>query len=162
MTWRAILVGRRPRRTLVRVGVLLLVSFVALKWALLPVRAYGVSMAPTYRPGSLHLVDRLAYGFRDPSRGDVVAVRLAGTSVVYVKRILALPGERLAIRAGVVHVDGRPLDEPYVRERAAWELPETTLAADEYFVAGDNRAMRIEQHDLGKVRRERIVGRVLF
>ncbi|HXH05695.1 MAG TPA: signal peptidase I [Vicinamibacterales bacterium] len=162
MTWRDILLGRRPRRTLVRIAVLVAVSVAALKWALLPVRAYGVSMAPTYRSGSLHLVDRLAYSFHDPSRGDVVAVRLAGTSVVYVKRILALPGERLAIRDGQVYVDGRPLDEPYVRNRARWDLPDTTLGADEYFVAGDNRTMRIEQHDLGKVRRARIIGRVLF
>ena len=157
------LVGRNPRRTLVRAAAIVAVSAVVFGWVLLPVRARGVSMEPTIEPGGIHLVNRLAYVFRPPARGDIVAIRLAGRSVVYVKRVVGLPGERVRIDGGVVYADGRALDEPYVRHRRpSWTLPETTLGPDEYFVVGDNRGMPIAQHDLGKVRRVRIVGRILY
>ena len=157
------LVGRNPRRTLGRAAATVAVSAAVFGWVLLPVRAHGVSMAPTIEPGGLHLVNRLAFVFGAPSRGDVVAIRLAGRSVVYVKRIVGLPGERLRIDGGTVYADARALDEPYVRNRRpSWTLPETTLGPDEYFVVGDNRGMPIDQHDLGKVRRARVVGKILF
>ena len=159
----SILVGRNPRRTLARAVVLVAAAGALFGWVLLPVRAQGVSMQPTIEPGGFHVVNRLAFVVGAPSRGDVVAIRLAGRSVVYVKRIVGLPGERLRIDGGVVYADGRALDEPYVRNRRpSWTLPETSLGADEYFVVGDNRGMPIEQHDLGKIRRARVVGKILF
>lgn len=159
----SILIGRRPRRTAVRVAVLVVVSVVVFRWVLIPIRAQGVSMQPTYEPGTFHLVSRLAFARRDPGRGDVVAIRLAGPGVLYVKRIIGLPGERVRIRDGRVFVDDAPLDEPYVRHRnSSWSLPETALGADEYFVVGDNRGMPIGQHELGKAHRARIVGAVVF
>jgi len=159
----SLLVGRNPRRTLVRAGIVVAVSAAVFGWVLLPVRAQGISMAPTVEPGGLHLVNRLAYVFGAPARGDVVAIRLAGRSVVYVKRIVGLPGERLRIDRGTIYADDRALDEPYVRHRRpTWTLPETTLGPDEYFVVGDNRGMPIAQHDLGTIRRARVVGKLLF
>lgn len=143
-------------------GVLIIVSVVVFKWVLLPVRTYGDSMLPTYRSGGFHLVNRLAYGWREPSRGDIVAVRLAGWRVVYVKRIVGLPGDRVAFAQGVLMVNGRPLEEPYVQQRQPWTMREVTLGPDEFFVVGDNRDMRMEQHEFGRIRRERIAGPVLF
>jgi len=160
--WREAFVGRRPIRTFVRVGVLVLVSVVVFGWVLIPVRTYGDSMLPTYRSGSFHLVNRVPYLLRQPARGDVVAVRLAGWRVVYVKRIVGLPGERIGFRDGLLTVNSRPLDEPYVQERARWNLRETALRPGEFFVVGDNRGMPIEAHEFGLVRRERIEGPLLF
>jgi signal peptidase I len=119
-------------------------------------------MQPTFQSGSFRLVNRLAFAARAPARGDIVAIRLAGTRVVYVKRVIGLPGERLGIAGGRVHVDGRPLDEPYVRHRRAWDFDEVTIAADEYFVVGDNRGMDLRDHVLGRVDAARIIGRVIF
>jgi signal peptidase I len=119
-------------------------------------------MLPTYRDGGLYLVNRLAYLGREPRRGDVVAIRLAGPRVLFVKRIIGLPGERVRLEAGVVYIDDRPLDEPYVVHRAAWLMREKKLGHLEYFVAGDNRGMPIEQHELGSVNRDRVVGRMLW
>lgn len=140
----------------------MLVSVVLFKWVLLPVRAEGISMQPTFQSGSFRLVNRLAFAARSPARGDIVAIRLAGTRVVYVKRVIGLPGERLGIVGGRVHVDGRPLDEPYVRHRRAWDFDEVTIGADEYFVVGDNRGMDLRDHVLGRVDAARIIGRVIF
>lgn len=147
---------------MLRIAVLVLISFVVFRWVLLPVRAEGISMEPTYRSGSFRLVNRLAYSTSPPDRGDIVAIRLAGTRVVYVKRVIGLPGERLAILDGQVTIDGVPLDEPYVRSRHPWSYPEVVIGPDEYFVVGDNRGMNLRDHALGRVDASRIVGRVVF
>jgi signal peptidase I len=159
---RRLVFGRNPRRTAVRVLVLAALSFIVFRWVLIPIRAEGISMLPTYESGSLNLVNRLAYLFDKPSRGDIVAIKLAGPHVLYVKRIIALPGERISIGAGQVYVNSAPLDEPYVRHRKPWDISEVSLGPREYFVIGDNRGMSAKDHDFGRVDVSRIVGRVVF
>jgi signal peptidase I len=159
---RRLIFGENPRRTTVRILILAAVSVLTFGWILLPVRTEGISMMPTYNSGSLNLVNRLAFAMQPPQRGDIVAIRLAGPHAVYIKRIVGLPGERIAITDGTVRINGQPLDEPYVRNRSAWTLPEVQLGSDEYFLIGDNRGMREEEHDFGRAHRSRIVGKVLF
>jgi signal peptidase I len=159
---RRLIFGENPRRTTVRILVLAAASVVTFGWVLIPVRAEGISMMPTYRPGSFNLVNRLAFVMQTPQRGDIVAIAIAGPHAVYIKRIVGLPGERIAITAGTVRVNGQPLNEPYVRNRSPWVMPEVELGADEYFLVGDNRGMREEEHDFGRAHRSRIVGKVLF
>jgi signal peptidase I len=163
-SFRRFLFGRDPRRTAVRVLVLAGISFVTFKWMLIPIRTQGVSMLPTYSSGTFNLVNRLSYVGRNaaPKRGDIVAIRLAGPNVVYVKRIVGMPGERVSIVEGWVHINGQSLPEPYVRHRRAWDVPEVTLGPHEYFVVGDNRGMAAGDHDFGRVDDDRILGRVLF
>ncbi len=159
---RRVVFGRDPRRTLVRVLVLAFLSFIIFKWVLIPIRAEGISMEPTYRSGSLNLVNRLAYRSRPPDRGDIVAIKLAGPHVLYVKRIIGLPGEHLVIERGQVYINGAPLPESYVKNRRGWDVPEVTLTSREYFVIGDNRGMRAADHDFGRVDVSRILGKVIF
>jgi signal peptidase I len=157
-----LLLGSNPRATIRRVAALIGTAVLVFGFVLLPLRLEGVSMLPTYRSGAFTFANRLAYLMREPARGDVVAIRMAGPGVVLVKRIVGLPGEQIEIAAGVVLVNGTPLAEPAVAERAPWNLSPFRLAADEYFVIGDNRRMPIEQHDLGRVARDRIIGRLVF
>lgn len=141
---------------------LVAVAIVTFTWVLIPIRAEGISMMPTYESGSMNLVSRLTYLYRSPNRGDVVAIRLAGPHVLYVKRLVGLPGERIEIVDGLVRVNGVSLAEPYVRNRKPWNVGEVTLGAREYFVIGDNRSMSAGDHDFGRVQASRIVGKVLF
>ena len=141
-----------------RILVLAAVSVVTFKWILMPVRADGDSMLPTYYSGNLTLVNRLAYLNNRPKRGDIVAIRLAGPRVVYIKRVIGLPGERLSVVDGEISIDGMPLAEPYVRHHRAWNVEEVTLAPNEYFVVGDNRGTS----DFGRVEADRILGRLLY
>jgi signal peptidase I len=159
---RRVVLGADPRRTLVRIGVLALISFITFHWLMTPIRTEGISMLPTYESGKLKFVDRVTYRFSPPHRGDVVAIRLAGPSVVYVKRIVGLPGERVAFVAGQVEINGQPLEEPYVRNRRPWNVEEVALGSHEYFVVGDNRGMRASDHQFGRVDAGRIVGKVVF
>jgi signal peptidase I len=154
--------GANPGRTAVRIVVLIIAAIATFTWILVPIRAEGISMLPTYRSGSLNLVSKLTYKYRSPRRGDVVAIRLAGPSVVYVKRIVGLPGDRVDIREGFVHINGTPLPEPYVRHRKPWNVEEVTLDARQYFLIGDNRGMNAGDHEFGRADASRIVGKVLF
>jgi len=160
---RRIIFGANPRRTTVRVLVLAGVSVITFGWVLTPVRTEGTSMLPTYASGRLTLVYRMAYLTSTPQRGDIIAIRLAGPSVVYIKRVVGLPGERVAIRDGQVYIDGRPLVEPYVRHQRAWNVDEVTVGDHEYFVAGDNRGItEFGSTDYGRVDSGRILGRLVF
>jgi signal peptidase I len=158
----SILLGRHPRATLLRAGIIVMTAYVVFGYVLLPVRFQGISMLPTYRDGQINFANRIAYAWHQPERGDAIAVRMAGPSVLYVKRIVGLPSERVEIAMGVVTIDGRPLVEPFVINKSPWTMPAVTLGRREYFVIGDNRAMRMENHDFGRADRDRIIGRMLF
>jgi signal peptidase I len=158
----SLLFGPNPRHTAIRITVLVSAAVVVFGVVLLPIRLSGISMEPTYNDGTLNFANRLAFAWRQPARGDVVAIRMAGPSVVYVKRIVGLPGERVEITMGTVVIDGKPLLEPAVVHRAPWNVSALTLGDDEYFLIGDNRAMTSENHDFGRATRERIVGKMLF
>ncbi len=159
---RRLILGRDPRRTLLRVAVLALVSFLTFGWLLTPVRVHGISMEPAYRDRGFNFVNRVVYTVRSPARGEVVAIRLAGPRVLYVKRIIGLPDERVAIVEGIIQINGVPLVEPYVRARQAWNYAEVTVGPGEYFVIGDNRDMGAGDHEFGRVDVRRILGRLVF
>lgn len=160
--WKRILIGRNPRRTMVRAAGLLVFSYIVFRHVLLPVRVVGRSMEPSYRDGSINAVNRLAYVFRKPRRGDVVGVRFSDFHIQYLKRIVGLPGETVAITNGIVYINGQPLDEPYVKDRDSWELAPVLLPDDNYFVIGDNRGMDQRLHDFGMTESARIVGKALW
>ncbi len=157
-----LLVGRSPRRTLVRTAMVAVIAVIVFRYFLIPIHLAGKSMEPAYRDGSVNIVNTFSYRFSSPHRGDVVAIRMAGTRVMLFKRIVGLPGERIGFRQGVLIVDGREWPEPYVVYRAKWNMPEVTVGDSEYFVVGDNRGTAIEGHALGRVDKRRIVGGPLF
>jgi signal peptidase I len=160
--WQVFLIGRNPRVTLVRLVVVVVSAFVTFKYVLVPIRVTGTSMEPAYRNGQVNFVNRLSFRFRPPERGDVVAIRTTGLGVMLLKRLIALPGERVRIEAGQVYVNGEPLEEPYIPKRAPWFEREFELGPDEYFVIGDNRTMSQRDHTHGATTRDRLVGRTLW
>jgi signal peptidase I len=153
------LIGRRPTRTLGRLIVLVLVTFVLFKFLFLPIRVVGNSMVPTYHNGRINFINRLAFRWHGPKRGDVVAVQLDKSRLVLLKRVVGLPGERIAIRAGRVVVNGRTLDEPYAKiSENPPSQSEIVLGPDQYFVIGDNRDIS----DYGSVHQHELIGKVMF
>ena len=162
MDLRQLLIGRSLGRSLIRGLSVALVLLLGSWFVLVPVRAHGPSMTPTYGDGQLLLVNRLAYRFGgEVRRGDVVAITLSGGKAVLVKRIIALPGERIRIEDGQVVIDDVPFDEPYCVYRLPWNVAETQLGPDEVFVIGDNRSMLEKHHDFGRADRGRILGRLI-
>ena len=160
--WIRAVVGRRPRNTLIRITVLVVVSFIVFDFILLPIRVTGISMSPTYQDRSINFVNCLAYKRHEPQRGDVVSIRYAGKHLMLMKRIIGLPGESVGFEKGQVIINGNVLAEPYEKRSCDWSIPPVQLGADEYFVVGDNRTMPPQDHVFGVVTRDRILGRVLL
>jgi signal peptidase I len=161
---RTLVIGRNPKRTLVRVIVLIVLSFVLFKFILLPVQVTGISMDPTYKDGRVNFVNKLAYRRSKPQRGDVIVIRMAGEHVMLMKRIIGLPGERVSIRDRHVYINGELLEENYLyyRTHRSWTNKRWKLEDDEYLVIGDNRSMPFESHYLGRPYEHQIVGKVMF
>jgi signal peptidase I len=119
-------------------------------------RVQGSSMSPTIEDGDRILMTPLV---GTPARGDVVGLRYPKDPAKrFVMRIVGLPGERLSIADGIVHIDGAPLDEPYIRDhvRSHETFGRIQLEADEYFVMGDNRRNASDSREWGPIRREHI------
>ena len=162
-TWlRTVLIGRNPKRTAIRIVVLIVVSIIVFRFILLPIKVDGMSMMPAYKSSRVNFVNRVAYLFDPPARGDVVAIRTTGYSIMYMKRIIGLPGETVGFHKGRAMINGKVLDEPYVRYSCDWELPPKRLGQNEYYFVGDNRAMPESYHYKGVASRARIVGKVLL
>jgi signal peptidase I len=155
-------VGRRPSVTLLRILILVIVCLVMFKLILLPIRVEGISMEPTYHNHAVNFINRLAYWRHEPQRGDIISVRLAGESVMLMKRIIALPGETLEFHGGKTFINGRPLDEPYLKTKCNWEHEPIQCGPDQFYVVGDNRSMPFELHTQGRAVRERIIGKLLL
>ncbi len=111
-------------------------------------------MAPTLHSGQLAVVNKLAYAFRQPRRGDVVLIWTATGCMV--KRILAMPGESVALRRGRLFVNGAPLEEPYALPDPLQDVSEGKLIADSFAALGDNRSNSI----VVVVGRDRIMGKL--
>lgn len=116
----------------------------------------GWSMAPALLPGDYLLVDTLAYRGRDPQRGEVVVVRDPhAPQRLLVKRVLALPGERVEENSdGLVGVFPPDASTSSPGGRT-W-----TLGKGEYFLLGDRETFSRDSRVFGPVRREAILGRV--
>ena len=162
---RAVLIGRNPRFTLVRIVVLVLLVYLARAYVILPIKVDGPSMMPNFQDNGVNFVNRLAYRDSGPKRGDVVAIRLAGPHIMYMKRVIGLPGETIAFHRGRVEINGKELDEPYMNFEkfpSDWEMAPGVLGPDEYYCAGDNRTMPRRGHSEGVAARNHIVGKVML
>jgi signal peptidase I len=158
-----VLIGRNPKRTLMRSLILVVVSVIVFKFVLLPIRVEGGSMLPTYKDRGIHFVSRLAYLFHGPRRGDVVAIRLlAGQHVMLLKRVVGLPGETVSFHRGCLYINGEPLDEPYLKLRGDWDHEPELVGPKQYYVVGDNRDMPWIYHEKGRSTRDLIVGKVVL
>ncbi len=157
-----LLIGRNPKRTGIRIIALIVTSFVVFRFILLPIKVEGMSMMPAYKDNRVNFVNRMAYLFHPPARGDVVAIRTSGRSIMYMKRIIGMPGETVAFHLGHTVINGEVLEEPYVKYSCDWEMPPKILGPDEYYFVGDNRAMPWLDHTQGTADRSKIVGKLLL
>jgi signal peptidase I len=83
---------------------------------------------------------------------------MAGEHAMLLKRVIGLPGERFEIMRGQVLINDEPLDEPYVKNRAPWQVASVQLSPEEYYVIGDNRGMPQKLHEFGRASKSRVVG----
>jgi len=143
---------------LVRVCLVALFAYLFFGYLCIPFTIQGISMEPTYRNGGLNFCWRLHTIFLEPKRYDVVTVRLAGSRVMLLKRVVAREGEEVEFRNGKLFVDGKEIEEPYVRYPCHWNLPPRRVEKDCVYVVGDNRSMPMKNHHFGQASKSRIMG----
>jgi len=126
----------------------------------------GSSMEPTLSDTDNLIVDKLSYRFHDPKRFDIIVFPFRYSEETYfIKRIIGMPGETVRIdEAGNIYINGDLLKENYGREviqYAGRAYEEIELAADEYFVLGDNRNDSTDSRmpEVGNIHRSEIIGR---
>ena len=126
------------------------------------IRVDGYSMYPTFDNGEFVIVNKLAYRWSEPKRGDIIVFHNPrNPSVEYIKRIIGLPGETVTVSGGQVFINGELLDEPYISEdplyENEWIVPENAL-----YVLGDNRNNSSDSHSWGALPVEYIVGKAML
>ena len=154
---------KRLLRGTVSTVLVVIAAVVLISNLLLPIlHIYGSSMSPTLTNGDI--VAAMRYGSYE--RGDIVAFYY--NEQILVKRIIGLPGEMVDIDAdGNVSIDGEPLDEPYLDEKALGdcdiELP-YQVPEGRYFVMGDNRSVSSDSRSsqVGCVAEEQVIGKLIF
>ena len=129
----------------------------------------GESMEYTLMDKDNLIVDKLSYRFNEPKRFDIVVFPYRfNRSMLYVKRIIGLPGETVQINEdGEIFINGERLYEGYGREtieKAGVAAEPVYLADDEYFVMGDNRNNSSDSRmpDVGNIKRSEIIGKVFI
>jgi signal peptidase I len=161
---------RRSRQRAVAVWardilVSLAVAFFVITFLYQPVRVEGTSMLPMLEDQDRLFINKIAYRMGDIHTGDVVVFQYPrDRSKSYIKRVIALPGDRLRIDRGDVYVNGVRLPEPYVPNRFTDDRsqPEMVLPPHEYFVMGDHRSISSDSREFGPVDRSLIYGKAVF
>ncbi len=181
-------------RELVETILLTLVIFVAVRTLVVNYRVDGQSMEPSLHNGQYLLVNKavyfhldrtrlrnllpgpdrpgrdVVYPFHPPRRGEIVIFDppvAAHSDQPYVKRVIGLPGETIAIREGRVYVDGQPLDEPYIADLTRGGYfpyngnAEFTVPPGSVYVLGDNRNNSMDSRRFNEVPLDRVIGKAI-
>ena len=130
-----------------------------------PVRVEGTSMLPRLEDRDRLFINKFVYHISAIERGDVVVFHYPrDPEKSYIKRVIALPGDRLRIDHGTVWLNGKRQIEKYVPEeyRDSRSMPEIVVPQDNYFVMGDHRSISSDSREFGLVERSLIYGKAVF
>ncbi len=130
-----------------------------------PVRVEGTSMLPRLEDRDRLFVNKFVYHFTSIERGDVVVFRYPrDPATSYIKRVIALPGDRLRVIRGTVLVNGVAINENYVPEefRDSDSYAEIVVPDNCFFMMGDHRSISYDSRKFGPVERSLIYGKAVF
>jgi signal peptidase I len=143
----------------------LLVAFVVKTFLFQAFYIPSGSMEPTLKIQDRVLVNKLSYDVHDVHRGDIVVFRSppgeVGSSVKdLIKRVIALPGETVEAKDGKIFINGRALEEPYIRDGVVTgPIEPKQIPPGQVWVMGDNRSNSKDSRIFGPIDENLIVGR---
>jgi signal peptidase I len=141
------------------------ISFFFIIFLYEPVKVEGTSMLPGLQDQERIFINKFVYRWEPIERGDIIVFRYPrDTSKSFIKRVIAVGGDRIVIDKGRVYLNGKLLREPYVpREYADTKsTTEITVPMGEFFVMGDHRSMSDDSRDFGPVDDDFITGKAVF
>jgi len=152
-------------REIVETIALTLLIFIVIRFVVQSYHVDGTSMQPGLVTNEYVVVNKAAYLFHGPERGDVIVFHDPGdTTKDFIKRVIGLPGDTITTDSMHVMVNGTQLKEPYISAPAnpagnTWKVP-----ANKYFVLGDNRPVSRDSRfdDVGLVPKDFIVGKAVM
>jgi signal peptidase I len=158
-------------REVAEVVVLAIILYFGISFAVQAVHVEGLSMYATLDDNDYLIANKVDYRLHPPQRGDIIILRPpTDNSKDFIKRVIALPGEKLLIRDSVVYINGHRLDESaYLPEQWTilnnWPNDGTdgrVMKSNEYFVMGDNRNRSQDSRIFNPITRDRIDGKAWF
>jgi len=150
---------RNFAKELIGTLVIAIVIFILLR---LVVGSYAVisdAMQPSFQVGERLLINKMAYHFGEPERGDVVYYKSPNGDLDQLKRIIGLPGDIIEVRNNSVSINGIKLKEPYIKDPPGYTLLAYQVPTNNFFVLGDNRNNSNDSSTGWTVPRENILGR---
>jgi len=152
-----------------QIAAVIFLAYFIIYYALEKTEMPGISMENTLFDGDPIIINKLSYRFSEPKRFDVIVFKQTGREHSYynVKRIIALPGETIQIKSGIIYINGEPIDDIVnVEDMKNYGLANEplTLEENEYFVLGDNRNNSEDSRfaSVGMIRREEIIGKAFI
>ena len=137
------------------------ILFLAVNLVTARIRVEGSSMEPSLHDGEFVVINRLAYRWAEPDRGEIIVFRYPlDPERRFIKRIIGLPGDEISVRQGSVYVNGIPLDEPYISAAPLYD-GEWTVEQGRYFVLGDNRNNSSDSQNWGSLDSDNIIGKAV-
>ena len=150
-------------REIIETLALTLIIFLVIHFTVQNYMIEGTSMQPSLTNNQFVLVNKLAYLFHAPERGDVIVFHWPKeTTKDLIKRVIGLPGDTIVITGKTVQVDGVVLKEPYIRESLNPKGDRLVVPINDYFVLGDNRPVSDDSRDWGFVPRSYIIGKAVL
>ena len=150
-------------REIVETVALTLIIFLVIRFAIQSYRISGVSMLPGLQSEEYVLVNKMAYLFHEPERGDVIVFHYPlDTSEDFIKRVIGLPGDTVTLDSSTVQVNGVALKEPYISQAYNPAGKTIKVPANDYFVLGDNRPYSDDSRYWGFVPQNDLVGKAVL
>ena len=139
---------------------LTLLIFIVIRFAVQSFRVDGPSMEPGLHTDEFVMVDKVAYLFSGPQRGDVVVFHYPlDTSKDFIKSVVGIPGDSIRTTSSDVFVDGQVLHEPYISRSFNFVSQALKLGPNQYFVIGDNRDNSLDSRTWGALDKSDIMGK---
>lgn len=143
----------------------IIAAFLIITFVFETVSVDGYSMNPTLNHKDRLIVEKVTYYFSEPKVGDIVVIKYpADPKEKFIKRVVAVAGDKVKIENSTLYINGKAKEENYILEKSMFDFPEVTVPEGSIFVLGDNRNNSRDSRfeDVGFLQYKMVVGKAVF